>query len=140
MAKAVSGQLQCLVVTPERQVVDVPADFVVLTAHDGQIGILPEHSALLSKLSPGLLRIDHGQTKQYFFVAGGFVEVLDNRITVLTPEALAVDKLDPKVIDSELAEAEKIPAAPEANGRKRRKALDLARGKRVTFNEAAAKK
>ncbi len=140
MAKEVSGQLQCVVVTPEREVVGAPADFVVLTAHDGQIGILPEHAALLCKLSPGLARVDRGQNRQYFFIAGGFVEVLNNRITVLTPEALPADKLDPKLIDSELAEAEKLPAVSEPDRQKRQKALDLARGKRVTFNEAQAKK
>jgi F0F1-type ATP synthase epsilon subunit len=87
-----------------------------------------------------LLRIDHGESRQFFFVAGGFAEVLDNKITILTPDALTADKLNPKAIDDELAAAEKISTATEPDRQKRQKAFDMARGNRLTFNEASAKK
>ena len=107
----VAGQLKCLVITPEKQLVDQEADFVILTACDGQMGILPEHSAVLCKLDPGLLRIDTKDKKQAYFVDGGFAEVVENRLTVLTPKALPVEQLDPKLISDELAQAEKLPVS-----------------------------
>ncbi len=139
MAQQISGQLQCLIVTPEKQVADTNADFVILTAHDGQVGILPEHSAFLCRLAPGLLRIDRGQKKEYYFVSGGFAEVLDNRITVLTPQAIAADKLDPTAIDEELVEAGKVSMATEADRQRRQKALAIARGKQSVLLASHAK-
>jgi F-type H+-transporting ATPase subunit epsilon len=133
MADLIAGQLQCTIVTPERQIVDEAADFVVFTAHDGQFGILPEHSALLCKLGPGLLRIDNNHKKQYFFVAGGFAEVLDNRITVLTPQAIPAEKLENEIIDKELTEAGKLPAKTEEDRQKRQKSLQFARAKQSTL-------
>lgn len=135
MAQTIAGELQCLVVTPDRQVVDAPASFVVLTAHDGQIGILPERAPLVMGLSPGLLRIDRGTEKQYFFVAGGFAEVLDNRITVLTPHAVPAAEIDLERVDREMAEAEKLPMTTEPERQKRQAALAAARGKRSTVLE-----
>jgi F-type H+-transporting ATPase subunit epsilon len=109
----VAGQLKCLVITPEKQLVDQEADFVILTAVDGEMGILPEHSAVLCKLEPGLLRIDTKDKKQSFFVDGGFAEVVDNRVTILTPFAVPAENLDSQLITEELAAAEKLPVASE---------------------------
>jgi F-type H+-transporting ATPase subunit epsilon len=139
MAQVVSGQLHCTIVTPERQVVEAPADFVVLTAHDGQIGVLPEHSALLCKLGAGVLRIDNNHDKQYFFVGGGFAEVRDNRVTVLTPQAVPADQLDLQAIEHEADEAQKLPTAGEADRKKRQAAMATARGKRATYLESHTK-
>ncbi|MFA5863691.1 MAG: ATP synthase F1 subunit epsilon [Phycisphaerae bacterium] len=133
MADVVAGQLQCTIVTPERQIVDEAADFVVFTAHDGQFGILPEHSPLLCKLGPGLLRIDNNHKKQYFFVAGGFAEVLDNRITVLTPQAIPAEKLETGIVNKELIEAENLPTKTEEDRQKRQKSLQFVRGKQSTM-------
>jgi F-type H+-transporting ATPase subunit epsilon len=133
MAQPVAGELQCVIVTPERQVADQTADFVVLTAHDGQVGILPEHSPLVVGLSPGVLRIDRGSEKQYFFVAGGFAEILDNRVTVLTPQAVPAGNIDAAESDRQLVEAEKLPMGTELERRKREKELAGARGKRATL-------
>ncbi len=134
MTKA-AAELHCLIVTPEKQVVDKTAHFVVLTAHDGQIGIMPEHSALLTKLAPGIVRIDSGPKTDYFFVAGGFAEVVDNRITVLTPQALTTDQLNDVQIQDELIAAEKMSMKTQVDRQKRQLALDIARGKRTTLAE-----
>jgi len=140
MAEVISGQLQCVIVTPEKKVAETPADFVVLTAHDGQIGILPEHSPLLCRLAPGLLRIDTNSKQDYYFVAGGFAEILDNRITVLTPESMEAGKMDPKAIENELHQAEELPTVNQADRDKKIRTLERARGKRNTFLEADRKK
>ncbi|NLE30036.1 MAG: ATP synthase F1 subunit epsilon [Phycisphaerae bacterium] len=126
----VAGQLKCQLVTPEKLVADQGADFVIITAHDGQRGILPEHAAILFRLAPGIMRIDADNKQTYFFVDGGFAEVLDNQVTVLTSQAIPADKLDPQTIDEELNLAEKMPATTKEDQAKRDAALKIARAKR----------
>src|SRR5439155_1110249 len=67
MATATSTRfLQCVVVTPERAVVDEEADFVALPLYDGEIGILPGRAPLVGRLGYGELRIKRGtQTKSF---------------------------------------------------------------------------
>ena len=96
--------LQCTVVTPERSILDEPAESVIVPAHDGEIGILPGHARLLAKLGVGVLRVKtSGGTKQ-MFVEGGFVQVADNRVTVLTDTAMPVSDVDPSAAEEKVAE------------------------------------
>jgi F-type H+-transporting ATPase subunit epsilon len=129
----VAGQLKCQVVTPEKLVVDKAADFVIITAHDGQIGIMPEHSAYLGRLAPGIMRIDTDKKQEYYFVDGGFAEILDNQVTILTPQAIPANKLDPQAITDELAQAEDMPTQPREDLEKRNNALAKARAKRAVL-------
>jgi len=92
MSEPPAGKLRCVVVTPEGQLVDQAGEFVVLTAHDGQFGILPGRSPLLCKLAAGMLRIDQGDTNSLFFVVGGFAEVMDDTVTVITTKAVSAKK------------------------------------------------
>ncbi len=92
--------LHCTVVTPERAVLDEPADRVVVPAHDGEIGILPRHARLLAKLGVGVLRVTTmGQTRS-MFVEGGFVQVAENRVTVLTDSACALEEVDVRAAEA----------------------------------------
>lgn len=86
--------LHCTVVTPERAVLDEAAESVVVPAHDGEIGILPGHARLLAKLGVGVLRVTSGGKTRELFVEGGFVQVADNRVSVLTDFAVAPDSVD----------------------------------------------
>src|SRR3954471_9536199 len=96
MATATStGSLQCMVVTPERAVIDEQADFVALPLYDGEIGILPGRAPLVGRLGYGELRIKRGGQTRRFFVDGGFVQVRANVVTVLTSRAVPAEKLEP---------------------------------------------
>jgi len=110
-----SHLLQCVVVTPEATVRDTPAEFVAVMLDDGEIGIAPGHSPMLGRLGSGELRITNvGKTDRYY-IEGGFIEVLDNVVSVLTPRALAADKLDEQVAIEQLETARARPATtPEA--------------------------
>jgi F-type H+-transporting ATPase subunit epsilon len=130
---AVAGQLKCQVVTPEKLVVDHPAEFIIITSHDGQIGVMPEHSAYLGRLAPGMLRIDVDKKQELYFVEGGFAEIIDNQVTILTPQAIPADKLDPQAIDDELRQAEQLPTAIQEDIEKKSVALAVARGKRSVY-------
>ncbi|MEJ2086276.1 MAG: hypothetical protein P8Y44_11450 [Acidobacteriota bacterium] len=77
----------CSVVTPERAVLECEATFAALPAHDGEIGILFNRAPLLCRLGHGRLRIESGAEKHVLQVAGGFAEMVANRLTILTEEA-----------------------------------------------------
>jgi F-type H+-transporting ATPase subunit epsilon len=97
----VATNMKCLVVTPEKTVLNMEATFVVLPLADGEHGILPKHTPLIARLGAGELRItgtDGGLTNYY--VEGGFAEVLDDTVALLTMFALPAKDLS-------LAEAEK---------------------------------
>ena len=79
--------LRCVVVTPEHALVDETATFVALPLYDGEIGIAPGRAPLVGRLGCGELRIRRGALTDYYFVDGGFVQVRDNVVSVLTPRA-----------------------------------------------------
>ncbi len=91
----------CTVVTPEGKALEVDAVSAVFPAYDGQVGILPGHAPLLTQLGIGLLRVtaDDG-AKSALYVDGGFAQVVDNRLTLLTEQALPPDELIPEEAES----------------------------------------
>ena len=82
-------QLQCVIVTPEKAVVDEAADFVVLPMIDGELGVLPRHTALIGKLGKGELRLKIGSETKKWQLEGGFAQIRNDVITVLTTKAQA---------------------------------------------------
>jgi F-type H+-transporting ATPase subunit epsilon len=80
-----------------------------------------------------MLRIDVDKKQELFFVEGGFAEIIDNQITILTPQAIPAEKLDPQAIDEELNQAEQLPTAIQEDIEKKSVALAVARGKRSVF-------
>jgi len=82
-----SDKLDVHVVTPEAEVWTGEADFLVATAIDGEIGILPGHAPLLAALDVGRLSIETGGGKEEAAVDGGFLHVKDNRVDVLAEHA-----------------------------------------------------
>ena len=102
-------ELQCIVVTPERTVCDRPAEFVALTLFDGEIGIASAHAPLIGRLGNGEMRIVNQDETVRYYVEGGFVEVLDNVVSVLTNRAIPAEELDPAVAAEQLATAQSRP-------------------------------
>jgi F-type H+-transporting ATPase subunit epsilon len=108
-----ASSLQCVVVTPERAVLDEPADFVALPMFDGELGVLPGRAALIGRLGYGELRVRQGEKTQHFYVDGGFAQVRDNVITLLTSKALLAADLSAEAAEQMLQAALK-PATGEA--------------------------
>lgn len=77
----------CSVVTPERAVLDTDATFVAFPAHDGEIGILHNRAPLLCQLGKGTLRVELGKESHRFSIEGGFAQMVDNKLTILTDNA-----------------------------------------------------
>ena len=97
---------QCTVVTPEEQSFDQTVTQAILPAHDGQIGILTDRAPLLVKLGQGPLRLDLASGgRQLFYIEGGVAQMKDNRLTILTNEALRPEDITREIARAELAEA-----------------------------------
>lgn len=120
---------QCTVITPERQVFDATADFVAMPAHDGEIGILQNRAPLLCKLGIGILRIATGADTQRMFIDGGFAQMLDNELTVLTARAATADQIDPEAEEAALAAARQIRTTNAEALANRRRDIDRASAK-----------
>ncbi|HET7275906.1 MAG TPA: ATP synthase F1 subunit epsilon [Longimicrobiaceae bacterium] len=86
MADAV---LKLVVISPEQKVFEGEVDSVVAPAWDGELGILSGHAPLVALLGSGDLRVKHGGTTEEFHVEGGFLQVIDNVVTVLSERAEA---------------------------------------------------
>lgn len=84
-----AGPLQVSVISPEMVIFEGEADSVVAPAHNGQLGILRGHAPLMALLGSGTLRIRRGNDIETFQVSGGFLQVLDNTVTVLSEKAAA---------------------------------------------------
>ena len=84
-----AGDLTVSVISPERTVFEGQADMVVAPAWDGEIGILRGHAPLVILLGDGELRVQGPGGEQRFHVAGGFMQVAENVVTVLSERAAA---------------------------------------------------
>lgn len=104
------AQLQCILVTPEKTLLDEQAEFVALPLYDGEIGVAPLHSPMIGRLGYGELRIKQGGSSRRFYVEGGFVEVLNDVVSVLTSRAVPADQLDEAVASEQLNSAQSRPA------------------------------
>lgn len=82
-----SAGLRVSVVSPERTVFQGEADSVVAPAWDGEVGILRGHAPLMALLGEGTLRVERGGSTERFRVSGGFLQVVDDRVTVLSESA-----------------------------------------------------
>ena len=97
--------IRCQVVTPERTELDREAEFVALPMFDGELGVLPGRAPLIGRLGFGTLRLQTAAGPERYFVDGGFAEVENDVVTVLTARLVSVDLLDARQIQASLDEA-----------------------------------
>jgi F-type H+-transporting ATPase subunit epsilon len=106
--------LTCVVVTPEKVTFEQEAASVVLPLFDGEIGILPGHSPLIGRLGFGEMRLRTDGRVVRYYVDGGFVQVVDNIVSVLTGRAIPADTIDEQMASEQLLQAARRPAnSPE---------------------------
>jgi F-type H+-transporting ATPase subunit epsilon len=85
---------QLEIVTPEKKVVDTPAEEVQIPAKDGYLGVLPGHAPLITELGVGEISYREGATEQRLAVAWGFAEVLPGKVTILAESAERPSEID----------------------------------------------
>jgi F-type H+-transporting ATPase subunit epsilon len=93
------------VVSAEANIFSGEAKFVALPGENGELGILPRHTPLITRIKPGAVRIEKvdGQ-EEFVFVAGGILEVQPNKVTVLADTAIRGHDLD----EAKAQEAKKL--------------------------------
>lgn len=123
---------RCSVITPERKILESEASFAAFTAHDGEIGILPRRAPLVCKLGIGALRLETpepgaaGSGKTAFFIDGGFAQMAENRLSILTNQALPVAQIDTTESEQALANAKAMKISDEASALARQEAIQRA--------------
>ena len=89
-----ADQLQLEVVTPERRVLAEAVNSVTVPGRNGEMQILPGHAALISELQTGVLAYNSGGTAKQLHVSGGFIEVNNDKVSVLAEIAERPDEID----------------------------------------------
>ena len=95
-------------VSPEQLVFNDKVGMIIVPGKEGDIGVLPGHSKLLSSLRPGRVMI-YGEDKQLiksFFVSAGFVEINPEKCIVLAEEVFEMSSLDKNAIEQEIQKLE----------------------------------
>jgi F-type H+-transporting ATPase subunit epsilon len=103
-----ADQIQLEVVTPERRVLAESVDTVTVPGLGGELGILPGHTPLISQLQTGVLSYTQGTTTRRLLVSGGFVEVNNDRVSVLADLAEFPEEVDAARARTEREEAERL--------------------------------
>ena len=103
--------LRLEIVTPEKRVLDADVDSVTVPTASGEVGIMPSHAPLISALKPGILTYSSKGTATRLAVSGGFVEVNDDKVAVLSDTAESAGEIDIELARVIRDEAEKAFAA-----------------------------
>ena len=100
------------IVSAEQQIFSGPAEMVIAPGEAGELGILPEHAPLLTRIKPGTVRIQQpGGEEEVIYVSGGMMEVQPDRVTVLADTSVRAHDLD----EAKAMEAERLAKEALAN-------------------------
>jgi F-type H+-transporting ATPase subunit epsilon len=114
-----ADRVQFELVTPERLVVSEMVEMVVVPGTEGNFGVLPGHSPLISTIRPGMIEIyENRVVVERIFIVSGIAEVTPERCTVLAEEAMDPATLDRAAIEAELQVIEgNLPSLRDQAGR-----------------------
>jgi F-type H+-transporting ATPase subunit epsilon len=100
------------IVSAEQQIFSGEAEMVIAPGEAGELGILPEHAPLLTRIKPGTVRIHNaGAEEEVIYVSGGMMEVQPDRVTVLADTSVRAHDLD----EAKAMEAERLAKEALAN-------------------------
>jgi len=97
--------LTCMVVTPEATALEEAAEFVAVPLYDGELGIMPGRAPLIGRLGFGELRLRNGAKTVRYYIDGGFVQVADNVVSILTNRAVPADRVNVQAASEQLEAA-----------------------------------
>jgi F-type H+-transporting ATPase subunit epsilon len=111
------AKLTVEIVTAERQVYnETDVDMVVAPGSEGVLGILPRHAPLLTTLRPGSLRVKKAGAEQEMVVAGGFLQINNDRVLILADHAERADEIDAAAAEEARRQAEQALATAQRGG------------------------
>jgi F-type H+-transporting ATPase subunit epsilon len=130
-------QLFCRVITPEEVIYDGEANLVVARIADGDLGVLVDHSPLVSTVEIGEVRIRGGGEQQVYATSDGFFKVSENLVQVLVEEAVSVEDIDISAAENRVEEAEReLSEVPEEEEDRDRVVAEIERRQRIGENLA----
>ena len=94
------------IVTPEARVYSDTIDTVVIPTVEGEVGILPGHIPLVTQVEHGELRVTKGVQTHWLAVSGGFVQIDNDRVSILAEHAITEEKIDETAVEAALKRAE----------------------------------
>ncbi len=103
------------IITAERVAFSDDVDVVVAPGREGELGILPHHAPLMTALQPGELRLSTGGDDTYMAISGGFLEVMDNAVTILADSAERSDEIDEARVQAAMRRAEERIASRDSD-------------------------
>jgi F-type H+-transporting ATPase subunit epsilon len=132
-----ADQLQVRFVTPDRLLLDAEAQAVELPGKSGYLEVLYGAAPLLTELGTGEVRIHGAGTgDQRFYVAGGFAEVLPNRVTILAESAQKPEEIDTAAAQRELENGQRVWREAGENPAEYARANDLIRDAEARIESA----
>jgi F-type H+-transporting ATPase subunit epsilon len=132
------AKLSVEIVTPEKRLLSTQADEAIVPGAKGLFGVRPGHTPFLSLMEPGPLTLREGANTQVFFVAGGFVEVGNDRVLVLADQAEAINAIDVEAARKRVEEAQSRLAGMSADDE--RFEVEQATVRRETVRMAVARR
>jgi len=119
--------INCIVVTPAETAVETEASSITLPLFDGDKGVMADHAPMIGRLGNGELRLEGTEGGSRFYIEGGFVQVLDNTVSILTNRVVAVEDLDSSALEQELGNALAMPGNNDEELDLRERASDAVR-------------
>lgn len=110
-----AAKLDVSVISPEKLLFHGDVDSIVVPGSEGFFGVYPGHTALVSLLGIGVLEVRQGNKTKVAAIEGGFFEVRDNKVTILTDHGSLKEDIDLAAAQKALEEAEALPASNEKN-------------------------
>jgi len=121
---AVSMQVD--IVSAEGSLFSGKADMVFAQAADGEVGILPKHTQLLTQLKPGQVRVVSGDEEDSFFINSGVLEIQPSVVTILADTAIRAEDLDQAAAEEAKRRAEDAMAQAKSDTDIARAQIELA--------------
>ncbi len=120
--------IRCIVVTPERTEIDRNVEQLTLPMYDGELGVQKGRAAMIGRLGYGALRFEGESGAEKYFIDGGFVQVENDVVSILTARAIKVESMNVDEAKAALEAALEMPGATPATQKLRSDALNRARG------------
>jgi len=120
--------LRCVIVTPERTELDREAEYISLPLYDGELGVMTDRAPMIGRLGFGTLRLQTAAGPERYYIDGGFAQVENNVVNILTGKAIAVDLIDGDEARKSLEKAQLLPGSTREESVLKETALQRARG------------
>ena len=110
--------LKLEIISPKERVFSTEAKQVVLPTESGEIGLLTGHIPLITQLRLGALKVIDESSQEVFAIQGGFAQLVSDKISILTDEAIAASDLEASAIEASISAVEKQLASAESASEK----------------------